>query len=182
MIRATTTSGIEELQQILQLQKENLAQNISEQEINSQGFVTLRHDLATLQIMHELAPSVIVKDGDKLVGYALTMLKECRRLIPDLESMFALLDTLSWKDKSLNSYNYYVMGQVCIAKEYRGKGLFEELYEHHKKIYRSRFDLFITEIATRNHRSLRAHEKVGFKTLYTHSDSLDEWNVVVWDW
>jgi RimJ/RimL family protein N-acetyltransferase len=96
--------------------------------------------------------------------------------------MFSLLDNLSWNHKPLHEYSFYVMGQVCIAKEYRGQGLFDELYTHHKKIYQPKFDLFITEIATRNHRSIRAHERVGFKTIHTHRDELDEWAVVGWDW
>jgi RimJ/RimL family protein N-acetyltransferase len=74
------------------------------------------------------------------------------------------------------------MGQVCIAKPYRGRGLFKALFQHHKKIYQSQFDLFITEIATRNRRSMRAHEKVGFKVIHIHRDEMDEWNVVAWDW
>jgi hypothetical protein len=49
MLRATITSKTEELKQILQLQAENLLQNIDEAEMQSQGFVTLHHDLATLQ-------------------------------------------------------------------------------------------------------------------------------------
>ena len=182
MLHSTLTSTTTELEQILQLQQENLSANIDEAEIKSQGFVTLRHDLETLKQMHDLAPSVIIKDDDKVVAYALTMLKECRQLIPDLEPMFSSLDKLSWKNKPLNNYSFYVMGQVCVAKSYRGRGLFEELFQHHKKIYQSQFDLFITEIATRNKRSMRAHEKVGFKVIHIHRDEIDEWAVVAWDW
>ena len=182
MLYPTLVSTTEELKQILQLQTENLLENIDVTEMQSQGFVTLHHDLTTLEQMHRLAPGVIIKENDKVVAYALTMLQECRQLMPDLEPMFALFDKLSWKNKPLTSYRFYVMGQVCIAKQYRGQGLFEQLYEHHKKVYQSQFNLFVTEISTRNHRSLRAHEKVGFKPVYTHRDSLDEWAVVAWDW
>ena len=121
MLYPTLTSTTDELQQILQLQEENLRQHIDEAEMKSQGFVTLRHDLNVLQQMHELAPTVIIKDDDQVVAYALTMLRECRQLIPDLESMFALLDQLYWNNKPLNDYRFYVMGQVCIARSYRGQ-------------------------------------------------------------
>ena len=182
MLYATLASTTEELQQILQLQQENLPENIDDTEMQSQGFVTLQHDLSTLQQMHHLSPSVIIKDDKRVVAYALTMLQECRQLIPDLEPMFALFDKLNWENKPLRSFHFYVMGQVCIAKRYRGQGLFEQLYEHHKKMYQSQFELFVTEISTRNLRSLRAHRKIGFKTIHTHRDSLDEWAVVAWDW
>lgn len=182
MIHTTTVSTTEELQQVLTLQQKNLISNISDDERQSQGFVTLQHTLDTLQQMHQLAPSVVAKDNDKVVGYALTMLPECRQLVPDLEPMFAILDTLEWKQRPLNNSRFYVMGQICIDKEYRGKGLFDLLYQQHKDTYGPQFDCLVTEIATRNHRSLRAHERVGFEVIHTHRDVLDEWVVVVWDW
>ena len=182
MLTATLVTHAKELQQILGLQQLNLAEYMDDAEIRSQGFVTLRHDLATLEQMHRLGPAVIIKDNDTVIAYALTMLQECRRLITDLEPMFALMDQLSWDNKPLKSFRFYVMGQVCIAKEYRGRGLFEQLYKHHREIYRSQFDLFVTEISTRNHRSLRAHERIGFKTIHTHKDLLDVWAIVAWDW
>lgn len=182
MLYTTIVKEDKELQQILDLQQQNLARNISVTEMQSQGFVTLHHTPAVLQQMHQLAPSVIVKDGDAVVGYALTMLRECRQLVPDLETMFALLDQLSWHGKPLNDHSFYVMGQICIDKDYRGQGLVEKLYHHHKECYQSSFDCIVTEIATRNHRSLRAHERVGFQTMHLHKDEIDEWVVVVWDW
>ena len=182
MLHPSLTKTKEDLQQILRLQKENLKQSIDEAEMRSQGFVTIHHDPDTISQMHKLAPSVVIKDNNEVVAYALTMLRECRQLIPDLETMFALFDKLNWRGKPLNDYSFYVMGQVCIHKDYRGKGLFEQLYFHHKKIYSSKFELFLTEIATRNHRSLKAHKKVGFKTIHIHQDNLDEWAVVGWDW
>jgi len=182
MFHPTLTSSTEELQQILILQEENLLHHVDEKEIQSQGFVTLRHNLDILHQMHGLAPTVIIKDGNKVVAYALTMLPECRHLIPDLEPMFSLLDKLSWKGQPLKADSFYVMGQVCVAKQYRGLGLFDDLYWHHRRIFQSKFDLVITEIATRNHRSIGAHKRVGFKAIHTHRDELDEWIVVGWDW
>ncbi len=170
MLYPALVTNTEELQQILRIQQQNLIENIDNAEMRSQGFVTLRHDAGKLEQMHRLAPAVIIKRDDVVVAYALSMLQECRRLMPGLESMFGLLDQLSWNNKPLKRSRYYVMGQICIEKQYRGQGLFEQLYQYHKKMYRSRFDLFVTEISTRNHRSLRAHEKAGFKVIHTHRD------------
>jgi len=74
------------------------------------------------------------------------------------------------------------MGQICIDKTYRGKGIFNILYQKHKELYSHKYDLLVTEISVNNPRSLRAHEKVGFKIIHTYHDALDEWAVVVWDW
>jgi GNAT superfamily N-acetyltransferase len=182
LLYPTTVSDIAELQQILQLQKENLKQQVNNAEKESQGFVTVKHTISLLQQMHELAPSIIVKDGEQLAGYALVMLKECATLVPELVTMFEHFNILSWKGKPLCEYNYYAMGQVCVAKNYRGKGVFDLLYEKHREVYQHTFDFILTEISISNPRSQRAHERVGFVTINTYKDAIDEWNVVLWDW
>ena len=96
--------------------------------------------------------------------------------------MIGFIDSIEYNGKPLSSYNYYVMGQVCIDKNYRGKGVFNMLYQKHKELFKHKFDFIETEISTGNKRSMRAHEKVGFKTIYTYRDDKDEWNVVLWSW
>lgn len=182
MVTLTTVSGTGELQQILDLQRRNLAKNITATELQSQGFVTMIHDLGILQQMHNLAPSIIAKDDEQVAGYALVMLRECRQLFPPLEPMFKNFDELEFRGRALNDYRFYVMGQVCIDKQYRGSGLFDKLYQKHKEVYSPRYDFIVTEVATRNSRSLRAHERVGFDTLNVYRDELDEWAVILWDW
>ena len=182
MIYSTLVNNNEELQQILDLQQQNLPKNISAEELKSQGFVTFQHDLKILQEFHQLAPSVIVKNDDKVVAYALTVVNEARHIFPSIESMFVLLETLQWKGKPFHDFRYYGMGQICVAKDHRGKGVFEMLYQQHKISYSNRYDLLVTMISTKNHRSLKAHEKVGFETVLIEKDELDEWAVVVWDW
>ena len=39
----------------------------------------------------------------------------------------------------------------------------------------------VTEIATRNRVSVRAHERMGFEALSTYSDGREEWVIVAWD-
>jgi ribosomal protein S18 acetylase RimI-like enzyme len=182
MLKLTTVASTEELEQILVLQQCNLLRNIDETEMQTQGFVTMIHNIDVLQQMHNLAPSVIAKDNGKVVGYALAMLRECRKLFPPLEPMFKNFDNLEYRYRPLNDYRFYVMGQVCIDKQYRRTGLFDQLYQKHKEIYSDQFDFIVTEVSTRNLRSLRAHERVGFETLNTYRDELDEWAVILWNW
>ena len=100
----------------------------------------------------------------------------CEDLAPgwDGEHYTAVLPRL--KDR-----RYYVMGQVCVAKAYRGKGVFDRLYAAHREHLRHRFDACVTEISVRNPRSLRAHARVGFEELERYRDAADEWVVVIWD-
>ena len=74
------------------------------------------------------------------------------------------------------------MGQICVAREYRGLGLVKQLYQQHRACYGNQYDFLLTEVATRNQRSLRAHEKLGFHAIHTYHDAMDEWQVIIWDW
>lgn len=182
MLIATTVTDTSELDQVLDLQKKYLVTHVDKEEMQSQGFVTVQHTPERLQQMHSLAPSIIIKKDEKVVAYALVMLNECRNLVPELVPMFNSFDQLTWQGKLLSEYRFYVMGQIAVAKEYRGQGLFDMLYHKHREVYQSQFDFIITEVATRNKRSLRAHERVGFETIHVYTDELDEWAVVLWDW
>lgn len=164
-----------ELLQILELQRANLPPNLPPGEMASQGFVTVQHTLDVLQKMHALAPSMVAKDGDALAGYALVMPVECRAFVPLLEPMFQRLE-------SFRLPRFYVMGQVCVGKEWRGRGVFDLLYEAHRRHLRAAYDCVVTEVSMRNTRSMRAHERVGFKLLERYRDRTDEWALVSWDW
>lgn len=171
----------EDLYQILNLQKLNLKNEISEQTKKEQGFLTVNHKIEELQLMLKTTPQIVARENGQIVAFALAMLPDLGKLIADLKPMFMLLKELSWNSKSMNNYQYYVMGQICVGADFRGKGVFDQLYKKHKEIYSTNFDLCITEISTSNTRSQRAHERVGFRTIHTHLDHVDHWNVVVWE-
>jgi GNAT superfamily N-acetyltransferase len=170
-----------QLEQILLLQSENLPAVLSPDEARTQGFVTLQHSLEALRRMHEVLPSVVAHDDDRLVGYALSMARECRQVVPVLEPLFEVLDRLSLPGQPLADRTSYVMGQVCVAKQSRGRGVFEALYAAHRKAYASRFEVLTTEISIRNPRSLRAHARIGFRDIHRYDDATDSWVVVAWD-
>ena len=182
MVKMTTVSTAAELEQILDCKTRTLPGTSSNTEMETQGFVTMIHDLNVLQQMHNLAPSIIAKENERVAGYALVMLRECRQLFPPLEPMFASFDDLTFDGRPLNDYRFYVMGQVCIDKQYRRTGLFDALYQKHREIYSNEYDFILTEVSMRNGRSLRAHERVGFQTINIYKDEIDEWAVILWDW
>ena len=95
--------------------------------------------------------------------------------------MFDMIDTIL-KDSDNPKRQFIVMGQICIHKDYRGKGLFPRLYQDLQDRNANTFNSIITEIATRNTRSMHAHKKVGFQILKTFSDATDEWAIVEWKW
>ncbi len=172
----------EDLRQILSLQAMNLFATILEDDALRDGFVTVQHTLELLTKMNDAAPQVIAKDKTKVVGYALVMLKSFETMIPVLQPMFERLSGITHQGRKITNHSFYVMGQVCVDTDYRGQGVFDGLYEKHRELYSSQYELCVTSVATRNHRSMRAHERVGFKTVQTFRDATDEWNILVWDW
>jgi len=171
----------EDLHQILRLQKLNLKNEISEQTKKEQGFLTVNHKIEELRLMLRTTPQIVAKENGQIIAFALAMLPDLGKLIADLNPMFMILEGLSWNSKSLKSYQYYVMGQICVDAGFRGQGIFDQLYQKHREIYSANYDLCITEISTSNTRSQKAHERVGFKTIHTHLDHVDNWNVVAWE-
>ena len=183
MITYTRSTTDTALAAILALQKINLKENITGNEMESQGFLTVSHTLADLQALNNYEKHLIIKDDEKVVGYLLAMTKYSKHDIPILIPMFEIFDKISFIGKLISAYNYIVIGQVCIDKNYRGQGILNHAYHAYKKYFSEKYDFAITEISTSNTRSLHAHKKVGFKEIYTYTDSNQmEWSVVIWNW
>jgi RimJ/RimL family protein N-acetyltransferase len=183
-VNFTTVSTPQEVDQILALQARNLPAVLDDQTMVSQGFVTVRHDREVLLRMNRAYPSVIARSGGALAGYCLVMPREFAGQVPILDDLFGLLETLSHRGLLLrDNPRWFVMGQVCVGEAFRGQGVFEGMYQKLREHCRADFDFVVTSIADRNTRSIRAHEKTGFKTLraFENDDNGDPWRVVVWD-
>jgi len=180
----TTVSEEKYLHEILALQKANLPNNISAEERAEQGFVTCDHSFDLLRRMNNPFPHVIALSDDKVVGYALVMLPDHRNALDVLLSMFAKIDQQQYQGQSIKDSRYFTMGQVCIAKPHRSQGIFRKLYQKMKNEMSENFDYCITEVATDNVRSLKAHAKVGFTNLHSYTDSTNgkSWEIIIWDW
>ncbi|WP_224491110.1 GNAT family N-acetyltransferase [Robertkochia flava] len=172
----------EDLDGILQLQQENHKDHLSPSEMTTEGFLTVKHTPELLEEMNRELKHIIAVVNKKVVGYALCMTPNLRNRLPVLESMFEKLDGLSFEGSALKDSAYYIMGQICVDKYYRGTGVFTKLYEGHRKFYSGRYDHIITEVSEGNPRSLRAHEKTGFQTLLRYRDTTDNWHLILWNW
>lgn len=182
MITYSTSQTIQQLQAILALQKENLERNISSSELNKEGYVTAEHNLDLISKMNKPYAHIIATDAEELVGYALVMTRAFSKNIPVLVEMFDQIDDQSYRNGLLGDSNYVVMGQICIAKAYRGRGIFYGLYNHMREIYSSKFEYLITMVAERNQRSLHAHYKAGFCPLHEYNSHGEHWHIILLDW
>lgn len=183
MIKYTTAQTDIDLLQILALQKLNLAAGLTKEQINSQGFVTVSHRFEDLKKMNEIEQHVIGKDNDQVVAYLLAMTEHSKFDVPILFPLFDMFERVDYQHKRIKEYRYMVVGQACVAEGYRGKGVFDAVYAAYRDCFKDKYDFAITEIATRNQRSVNAHKRVGFETIHTYAaPDGEEWNVVIWKW
>lgn len=167
---------------ILTLQKKNTKTAIPLDEIEAQGFVAVEHSLRQLENMHAQIPQIVAVKNQMLAGYALSMTRELKASIRVLIPLFERLDNLFYNGRAEKDLSYYVVGQICVDKAFRGQGVFRQLYAAHKALLSGQYNYCITEVSTRNLRSMQAHYAIGFELLHCFTDALDEWNIVLWDW
>jgi len=182
MIIIKRVTEFSELKGIRKLQEDNLKKNLPGDEAETEGFVTAEYSIEFLKTLHEAGPSVIAKDNDRVVGYALVAAKSVRHQHELLSDLFNCIDQITYHGFVLKNVKYVVVGQLCIAKNYRGLGLVQQMYQQFKKSLSGEYDCCITDVAENNPRSLKVHLKTGFQVIENFSYAGSNWNIVLWDW
>ena len=182
MIIIKLVTDASELEGIRKLQEENLKKNLTEAEIETQGFVTAEYSIAFLETLHSASPSIIAKDGDQVVGFALVAPRSIRHQHELLADLFNGIDKIIYRNQSLKNARYVVVGQLCVAKNYRGMALVKQMYQQFRSSLISEYDYCVTDVAESNPRSLRAHLKTGFRVIDTLVYGGSGWNIILWDW
>lgn len=183
MIYFKRVSTNDELQQIKALQEANHISLLSATDQGlSEGFVTAHYSIDFLKEMQLAEPSAIALAGNSVVGYALAATRYPGMHNPLLAALFNQIDTLSYEGVSLRNTDYLVVGQLCIAKGYRGQGLAPDLYRFFRQELHEKYPFCITDVDLRNQRSLKAHLNAGFKEIDNFSYENADWSIVLWDW
>ena len=85
-----------ELIVLKQLQTNNLIRLIGEEEAMKEGFVTSEYELSLLQKMHNIHPSIIVKEGEEVVGYTIVTNKAVLGDHVEIDHLFNTLDATQY--------------------------------------------------------------------------------------
>lgn len=178
----TTASGIKDLELIRALQEKNLRSRLNDDESQAEGFLSAEYTLDFLKVMHDASPSIVAKDGDNLAGYALVTTRDVARQHPLLDDLVSTIDKTMYKGELLRQAAYILVGQLCVAKEYRGQNIVGKLYNKFRQQMEVQYQYCITDVASSNPRSLKAHIKAGFQVIDQLSYSGISWNIVLWDW
>jgi GNAT superfamily N-acetyltransferase len=181
MIEITVASTDQQLEEILALQRRYHTRTLSPEVQAREGFVFAEHTVPLLRRMAAQSPQAIAVSEGRVVGYCLSLPLPLQAEVPSLGPMFEQFGRCVYRGKPLSSYAFVVGGQVCVDREHRGKGLLARLYEQIRVSVGQVCELCVTEIATRNRVSIRAHEKMGFEVISAYSDPREEWVIVAWD-
>lgn len=183
MIYCKRVSTNDELQQIKALQEANLISLLSSTDQGlSEGFVTAQYTIDFLTEMQLAEPAAIAIAQNRVVGYALATTRYPGMYNPLLAALFNQIDTLTYQGIPLRNVDYLIVGQLCIAKGYRGQGLAPDLYRFFRQELHEKYPFCITDVDLRNQRSLKAHLKAGFKEISHFSYGNADWSIVLWDW
>ncbi len=141
---------------ILRLQSANYIANLSESE-RQEGFLSAQFTPEqTAAIAEDLGTMVAVVDHE-LAGFLCAFRREFDTGSPVIAKMLDSYDRVTFEGKPLSSFNSYIYGPVCIARQHRRRGLLRGLYEAQKNDLAGRFEVGVAFVSRSNSHSLQAH-------------------------
>jgi len=141
---------------ILRLQSANYIANLSDEE-RREGFLSAQFTPEqTAQIAEDLGTMIAVVNHE-LAGFLCAFRREFDTGSPVIARMLDTYDRVTFEGKPLSSFNSYIYGPVCIARQHRGRGLLRGLYEAQKNDLAGRFEVGVAFVSRSNPHSLKAH-------------------------
>jgi len=179
MVQIKLVSSDDEILQIKELQTQNLRKYISDEEAASEGFLTASYTIEYLKVMNASFPSVIAKDGDTVVGYAMITTHAVREGHDLIKDLFNNIDRCTYSGTLLKNAKYVVVGQLCVGKNYRGQNLVKRMYDFFADAVKVQYDFMVTDVDCDNQRSLKAHAKAGFEVIDSLVYGGKKWDIVI---
>ncbi|WP_242927965.1 GNAT family N-acetyltransferase [Pontibacter vulgaris] len=156
---ASDIPGVRKLQDVY------LFDNLSEEE-RLQGFVTTPFTIPQLKQIISEGGLFVATDKSEVVAYAFAGSWDYFSQWPIFPYMVSRFPQLKYKNVEVTSENSFQYGPVCIAMDYRGKGLLNKLFETMRLELLKQYPLSITFINQVNKRSLNAHvHKLGWTVV-----------------
>jgi hypothetical protein len=141
---------------IVALQELYLVSNLSDKEKES-GFVTTPFTVPQLAVIIEQAGLFIAKDNDRVIAYLFTGSWDFFSQWPIFNHITAQFPQLKFLDFDITTTHTFQYGPICIAKEYRGKGLINSFFEFMRIHMVKKHPLSLTFINKINIPSTKAH-------------------------
>jgi hypothetical protein len=146
----------EDYSAILKLQAANYVGNLAEAE-RKDGFLSAEFTRDQVVEMSQDLGIMVAIDSGTLAGYLCAFRNDFSHGSLVLSKMFESYGRVRFEGKSLDSYSSYVYGPVCIARDYRRRGLLRGLYEAQKEDLAGLFEVGVAFVSRNNPHSLNAH-------------------------
>ena len=146
----------EDYAEIVRLQRANYIANLTAEE-RREGFLSAEFSLDQVAaIASDLGIAIVTMD-DALAGCLCGIRREYDHGSPVVAKMLESYDQAWFQSKPLSAFNSYIYGPVCIARQYRRRGLLRGLYEFQKKDLAGQFEVGVALVSHSNPHSMQAH-------------------------
>lgn len=149
-------AGPEDYAEIVRLQRANYIANLTAEE-RREGFLSAEFSLDQVAaIASDLGIAIVTMD-DALAGCLCGIRREFDHGSPVVEKMLESYDQAWFQGKPLSAFNGYIYGPVCIARQYRRRGLLRGLYDFQNKDLAGQFEVGVALVSHSNPHSMQAH-------------------------
>lgn len=156
---------------ILQLQEDNLRINLSDADTGD-GFLSLRYTAEQFREINRHPGIAVAIRGNTVVGYLCAKDFAYAAGFPIVRALINAAACREIHGIPVSADTAFVYGPVCIARSARGQGVLEGLWKTMRAIVTPEYMLCILFIADGNHRSMRAHLRLGMQLCgeFTHDE------------
>ncbi len=141
---------------IIRLQRANYIANLSAEE-RREGFLSAEFSFEQVAAIASNLGIAIVTMDDDLAGCLCAIRREFDHGSPVVAKMLESYDQARFEGKPLSAFNSYIYGPVCIARQYRRRGLLRGLYNFQKKDLAGQFEVGVALVSHSNRHSMQAH-------------------------
>jgi hypothetical protein len=148
---------------ILRLQNQNLITTLEGKDL-SQGFLTIPLSKEQIYRISSEHGIFVAHQGTDVIGYMMEQSVEIAIGSPLIAYMISRLKEYIYEGFPLASCKLFVHGPVCIEKQYRGKGVLDQLFKF--MLQELKCDVGIGFVSAQNPRSYNAHKnKLGLQVI-----------------
>ena len=163
---------------ILELQEKNLLMNLQTHE-KQDGFLSIKYSAAQLNELNQGLGIFIAEKQYHLAGYLIAQTLDFANQSALISSMARKFSDVQFNGRPLSSFNIFIYGPVCVAKESRGQGVLEGLYEAMLRTLQH-YDIGVAFVSAENSRSLNAHrKKLGMTVIDNFEFNGQQYNILV---
>ncbi|MDN3723687.1 GNAT family acetyltransferase [Aequorivita sp. SDUM287046] len=152
--------------EILELQEKYLFRNMTDAE-RKNGFVTTPFTVKQIdEIIGENGIFITENEKEELIAYAFAGSWSYFEQWEIFKFMVSRFPKLSFKGSEITTTNSFQYGPVCIAENYRGKGILNRLFEELRIEFYKKYPISVTFINKVNEVSKIAHtKKLGWEII-----------------